>query len=190
MEWKNIMADSKQKEFKELTPLQQIHAVNDRIGLTESNDSTETYPAGRIQTPQDLLSLVGTTICLVISPISKNANVGNCLFLEWLVGAVVDIDEKPLTEESGFNTDDGQIILLKDTDKNDYISIKDFNIIPNAYNNHAAFIDRDSANSYALYRKMKFEVDDQIAEIVDNSYRYRISGDDIEKFQKADEENS
>ena len=170
------MSEENEVEFGDLTIEEKVKAVDDRIGNHD----------GRISDPRDLLGMEGNTIHMVISPFGKDNNLGNGIMLPWKVGKIADHRGNAVAEGSELTFDNGEKYVCYDFDDADKgISLKDFNIVPNSYNNHAAFISEEDANAYAMYRKMLFEEDTNIAEL-EGDYDPFFTGEDIERLVKSE----
>ncbi len=167
------------KDFSDLTFEERIEVVNKRLG----------NQPGRIKDPRELLKLVGETIYLVTSPFGKEQDIGTSFILTWEVGKVADHRGNAVTdnEEPSFS-DDEKYICYGYNDKKSALSLRDFNIVPNSYNNTAAFARKQDADAYAMYRKMMFAEDTSIAEL-EGGYSHYFNNDDIKRLLKADKEN-
>jgi len=167
------------KDFSELTFEERIEVVNKRLG----------DQPGRITDPRDLLKLVGETIYLVTSPFGKDQDIGTSFTLTWEVGKVEDHRGNSVTEDAelSFN-DDQKYICYGYNDEKSALSLRDFNIVPNSYNNTAAFARKQDADAYAMYRKMMYAEDTSIAEL-EGGYAHYFKNDDIKRLLKAEKEN-
>lgn len=165
-------------DFSQLTFEERIIEVDKRL---------ENQP-GRISNPKELLDLQGETVYLVTSPFGKDKNIGNCFILTWEVGVVSDHrgklvkKNKPLT----FNNDE-KYICSNYSNPDHFISLKDFNIVPNSYNNHGAFKTKEEANAYAMYRKMCYEEDPSINEL-EGDYAHWFTKEDVDRLLKSEQQ--
>jgi len=168
-----------EKDFSDLTLEERIDSVNKRLG----------NQPGRITDPRELLKLTGQTIYLVTSPFGKDQDIGTSFTLTWEVGKVEDHRGNPVTEDADLSFDDDQkYICYGYNDKKSALSLRDFNIVPNSYNNTAAFSEKQHADAYAMYRKMMFAEDTSIAEL-EGGYAHYFNQDDIKRLIKAEKEN-
>lgn len=168
-----------EKDFSDLTFDERIEVVDKRLG----------NQPGRIKDPRELLKLTGETIYLVTSPFGKDQDIGTSFTLTWEVGKVEDHRGNPITEdqEPSFD-DDEKYICYGHADTKSALSLRDFNIVPNSYNNTAAFAKKQHADAYAMYRKMMFAEDTSIAEL-EGGYAHFFNNDDIKRLLKAEKEN-
>lgn len=163
--------------FSELSFQEQVDVVNDRLGAEHID---------RIVTPQELLDLTGESIFVVLSPFGQEQDTGNGFVFEWVVGKIITQDFKEITSFDNviINDDTKYICVHKEDDryKPDFmaISLKDFNIIPNIYNNHSAFITLEGARSYVMYRKLKWKEDDVLIQLI-GEYNYWMTKEQIIK---------
>lgn len=178
------MSDDTIIEFDGLSFEEKIVAVDRRLNKV-SNEVT-----GRIRTPHELVPLQGQTIYLIISPHTTEKDIANCILLEWKVGTVQDHRGKlveagvPLSFEN-----DEKYICLGGDNPDHIISLKDFNVVPNSYNNNAAFSTKDAAEAYSVYRKMMYPMDPNIAELAsfdaDQTF-YFFRRTDVERLIEAE----
>lgn len=170
------MDDQENEKFDELTDDEKIQAVDKRLG----------NHGNRLSHPKQLLDLNGETIHLVLSPFAKEQNISNCMLLTWRVGDVVDHYGNKITPDDQITFENDKIYLCTDyDDPNQYISLRDFNIVPNAYNNHAAFKDRSEFDAYSVYRKMCFNEDPGLSEI-EGEYDYWVTTNELKEMIKAE----
>ena len=168
-----------EKDFSDLTLEERIDSVNKRLG----------NQPGRITDPRELLKLTGQTIYLVTSPFGKDQDIGTSFILTWEVGKVADHRGNEVTEDAELSFDDDQkYICYGYNDTKSALSLRDFNIVPNSYNNTAAFAEKQHADAYAMYRKMMFAEDTSIAEL-EGGYAHYFNQDDIKRLIKAEKEN-
>ncbi len=169
----------KDVEFSDLTFKERVEFVNKRLG----------NQTGRITDPRELLELTGQTIYLVASPFGKDQDIGTTFTLTWEVGKVEDHRGNPINKDQDLSFDDDEKYICfgyKETDA--ALSLRDFNIVPNSYNNTAAFAEKQHADAYAMYRKMMFAEDTSIAEL-EGGYAHYFKSDDIKRLIKAEKEN-
>jgi len=165
------------ENFFEMTMKEQIDVVNTRI-RGEHVD--------RIQTPQELLDLTGESIHVVLSPFGQQQDTGNGFVFEWVVGKVITQDFNEITsfDDVIFDDETKYICVHKEDDryKPDFmaISLQDFNIIPNTYNNHAAFSTLAGAESYAMFRKLTWGEDDVLKQLI-GEYNFWMTKEQITK---------
>lgn len=160
-----------QEEFSSLSLDERIATVGDRLGNQPD----------RITHPKELLSLRGEEIFIVISPFgdSGNEQIGNGTLLSIKVGDVKKHTGEQITEDSEISIDNDEKYLCFCYDNNEScISLRDFNIIPNSYNNHAVFTSEEAATAYMIYRKLQWEVDNNIMEL-EGDYTVFVTNDDI-----------
>ena len=166
-------------EFSDLPLEDRIRLVDERIG---------DHP-DRIKHPYDLLDLYGETIYLVVSPFGKDQEIGNCFLLTWEVGKVMEHRGAPVSKDVPLTFDDDEKYVCQGLSKTtNGISLKDFNIVPNSYNNHAAFTNAEAADAYAMFRKLQFMEDPSIAEL-EGDYAHWFTEEDIERLRKSEENN-
>ena len=105
---------------------------------------------------------------------------------DWAVGDVRDHRGNPVTVDAPLTFDDGEkyICFSAETPENG-LSLKDFNVVPNSYNNHAIFTTKVAAEAYIMYRKMMFAEDQSIAEL-DGDYAPYFTKDDVTRLLKAE----
>lgn len=169
----------KDVEFSDLTYDERVKFVNKRLG----------NQTGRITDPRELLDLTGQTIYLVASPFGKDQDIGTTFTLQWEVGKVEDHRGNAISRDKELTFEDDEKYICygyKDTDA--ALSLRDFNIVPNSYNNTAAFAEKQHAVAYAVYRKMTFVEDTSIAEL-EGGYAHYFKTDDIKRLLKAEKEN-
>lgn len=163
-------------DFQQLTLNEKVNAVNSRIGNPES----------RISHPNKLLDLYGKTIYLVISPIMNGMHISNGFILTWDVGEVKNSRNQRYSKDDEIITDGSEVYVCYDfNDRTKAISLRDFNIIPNSYNNHAAFPDKDSAEAYLLYRKMAYDSNSNFDSISTKGHAFYVTNEDIERYQES-----
>ena len=170
------MSESLEKDFSELTFVEKIASVDARTG-----DQPD-----RIKHPHDLLKLRGETIYVILSPFGKDDDIGTCFMIEWVVGEVKDHRNNLVTEDKELTFENGEkYICFSDETPENGLSLKDFNIVPNSYNNHAAFATKDAAEAYIMYRKMMFAEDQSIAEL-EGDYAPYFTSEDVSRLLKAE----
>ena len=143
----------------------------------------------RIKSPFDLLKLKGQRIFCVVSPFgNEEADIGTCFMVEWTVGEIKDQYGIPLEQVNDIDLSaKKKYICWSATEPKHGLSIRDFNIIPNNFNNHCAFTDKDSAESYMFFRKLQFTVDlalDQASE----KYPYYVTIEDVAKMLEIEQQ--
>lgn len=169
---------SNEINFSDLSYDEQVKEVDDRIG-----DHPE-----RIKSPYELLDIKGQTIYLVVSPFGKEQEIGNCFLLTWEVGDVIEHRGEPLTLDTPLMFDNDQKYICYSFSSPDHgLSLKDFNIVPNTYNNHAAFTSEDAAHAYVLYRKLQFAEDPSISGL-EGDYAHWFTKEDIARLRRSEEE--
>lgn len=172
------MTDQTEVKFADLTLDQRIEAVNGRIG---------DHP-NRISHPSQLLDLKGQTVYMVLSPFGKTENIGSAFLLEWVVGDIKDQLDNVITSGDEFVFDDEHRYLCYHDEQPDIgMSLRDINIVPNSYNNHAVFSEKESAEAYIMYRKMMFETDSSIEEL-EGDYVHYFTVEDIVRLRTIEEE--
>jgi len=171
------MTDSTEMDFSKLTLSEKIETVDERTGNQPD----------RIKHPYELLDLRGERLHIVLSPFGKENNIGTCFMIDWVVGDVKDHRGNEISKDIELSFDDDQkYICFHAEDNENGISLKDFNIIPNSYNNHLVFTTKEGAEAYSMYRKMIFKEDDSISEL-EGDYNPFFTTVDIERFNKAEE---
>lgn len=171
-----FMSESMERDFSELTLVERIASVDVRTGNQPD----------RIKHPYELLKLRDKTIYIVLSPFGKDDDIGTCFMFEWVVGEVTDHRGSPVTEDTELTFDNGEKYICFNGDKPENgLSLKDINIVPNSYNNHAVFITEEAAEAYAMYRKMMFAEDSSIAEL-EGDYAPFFTADDVARLLKAE----
>ena len=144
-------------EFQNLTPQERVDFIEARMGGTHSD---------RIASLVELFDLIGNTMYFVISPFgpSGNKNLGNAYVYEWKIGSIIKQDKIPILDRDELldpSLNDAYYCLY-DSDDFKAVNIMDLNIMPNIDNNHAAFSTKEAAEAYAVYRKLKWDVDPDI----------------------------
>lgn len=180
-----------EEEFKDLTLEERIEHVNNRLGGDHN----------RIQTLNELAALEGETIYLLLSPMgdtgnstdSKGGQVANCFFFTWKVGSVEDHRGNIITPESNITIDNNEKYLCyhygdEEGMEDCTFSCKDWNIVPNCYNNHAAFRNEEDMRQYMTYRKMAYELDDKIDEIDPHRFPFWLTRSEIEEMRRIEKE--
>ena len=164
-------------KFGDLTFEQKVEAVEARLG----------NQPGRIKTPHDLQKLHGQEVFMVLSPHGKDNNISNCFFDTWKVGKVMDHRGNEIQQDVPLSFDNDLKYVCSHYDEPKHIiSLKDFNVVPNNYNNHAIFSSKEDADAYSLYRKMCFGDDESIAEL-DGSYAPFFTEDDMKNLCEAED---
>jgi len=170
--------EQKEVDFSELSFEERIEAVNKRL---------DNQP-GRISDPRELLDLKGETMYLVTSPFGKDQDIGNCFILTWDIGTVTDHRGNLVERDRALAFDDDEKYLCGSHSNSDhFLSLKDFNIVPNSYNNHSAFRTKAEADAYAMYRKMCFAEDPSIAEL-EGDYAHWFTQEDVDRLLKSEKE--
>lgn len=148
--------------FYALSLEDRMDAVNERLGGIHPD---------RICTVQGLMDLIGETVYLVLSPFGQEQDIGNGFIYEWGVGPVTTVERNPIEAFDGADVDNIKLVceFFNPNKPEEYtaISIKDFNVIPNNHNNHCMFSSRDGVEAYAIYRKLKWQEDENLTEIKD-----------------------
>ena len=145
--------------FYALSLTERVDAVNEKMGGIHPD---------RISTVQDLIDLYGKTVYLVLSPHGQEQNLGNGFIHEWIVGRITTSEKMPISIFDELTVDDVKYVCEFLTDNpEDYraISIKDFNVIPNNHNNHCIFTSLEGVEAYAIYRKLKWQEDENLTQI-------------------------
>jgi hypothetical protein len=147
---------------------------------------------GRISTMAELLALKGEKIWLVSSPIDHNSGnepecTGSSFLISWTVGEIFDSKGKIVADSkefpkgknipkmSYFNNDSVRTWDEDGETKHLIISLRDYNVIPNHYTNHAAFTTENDANNYRMWLKMRYPLQKQL-ELLD---RRCINGNQV-----------
>jgi len=158
--------------FYDLSLAERVDAVNEKMGGIHPD---------RICTVQDLIDLQGETVYLVLSPHGQEQNLGNGFIHEWTVGRITTPEKDPIEVFDESTVDDVKYVceFLSD-DPDDYraISIKDFNVIPNNHNNHCIFTTLEGVEAYAVYRKLKWQEDENLTQIKEE-YDFWITDENI-----------
>lgn len=148
--------------FYDLSLAERIDAVNEKMGGLHPD---------RVSTVQELMELYGKTVYLVLSPYGQEQDIGNGFIYEWVVGGITTPapDKTPVEVFDESMVDDMKFVCeyLTDDPDEEYraIAIKDFNVIPNNHNNHCIFSSLEGVEAYAIYRKLKWEEDENLTEI-------------------------
>lgn len=164
-------------EYKDLNLNQRIEYVNNyRVGNHD-----------RIQTINELFHLKGQTIYLVMCPSQIDSKTfvkqsshgfksfheldkvpsGTCCILTWTVGDLRDISGRIIKPNEDIEIKN-QYFLYSFNKPHKAISCKDFNLIPNCYNFHAAFHTKGKAELYKNYRETYFEKSDRLERLMKN----------------------
>ncbi len=174
------MSETTEKEFQDLTLEERMAKVDERTG-----DQPD-----RISHPHQLLDIRGQKMFIVLSPFGKEDNIGTCFMIEWDAGDIKDHRGIIVTKETVLSFDEGEkYICYSSSDPDNGISLKDFNIVPNSYNNHAVFTTLEAAEAYIMYRKMIFAEDQSIAEL-EGDYAAHFTTDDVARLLKAEQSES
>ena len=172
------MAEDKKVDFESLPTIhEKIEAVDERLGNQPD----------RIRHPHELLDLQGEKIFLVLSPFGKEQNIGTCFILDWEVGEVKDHRGSLVQKgvELAFGNDE-KYVCYSSTNPDEGLSLRDLNIVPNNYNNHAAFLNKESAEAYAMYRKIAYAEDESIKEL-EGVYNHYFDVEDVKRLVKSEE---
>jgi len=171
-------------EFTDLNFDERIAEVDIRIG-----DQPD-----RIKTPLELLPFYGTTVYIVVSPYGKEQNLGTCFIWEWDIGDIKDQHGNILREGDEIDVAaKKKFICYSHSSPDKGISLRDFNVYPNNYNNHCVFPTMDAAKAYVMYRKVQFMEDEGIARL-DGEYSHHVTLDQVKRLlenekQMADSED-
>lgn len=158
--------------FSDLNFVERITEVDRRIG----------DQPGRIKSPLDLLSLVGQTVYIVVSPYGKQQDLGTCFIWEWDIGEIKDQYGKVLKEGDEIDiSSKKKYICYSYTSTEKGLSLRDFNVNPNNYNNHCMFSTRELAEAYVLYRKLQFMEDEGIARL-DGEYSFFVTLEQVKNL--------
>lgn len=173
-------------DFTDLTLAERVAATNQRLGEHQ----------GRISSIEELLEHQGEKIYMVVSPFGKSDqhDIGTCFIWEWSIGRVIDQYGQEMTSSAEVETPNEKgvyrrPILESATDPDNIISLKDFNVIPNNYNNHAVFVDQSKAHAYLMYRKVSFD-EMKTLEKLDGEYPYWFTHEHIKKFAEMEDQIS
>ena len=170
--------ETTERDFSSLSFEEKVAVVDQRIGNQPD----------RIKHPHQLLDLTGKTIYLVMSPFGKDENIGTCFKLTWDVGEVKDHRGNLVEKDKELTFDNNERYLCHSYANSDNgLSMKDFNIIPNGYNNNAAFVTEESADAYIMYRKMMFPEDSSLQELEGDFAAY-VTAEDIERLVKSEDQ--
>lgn len=168
------MTDSESKAFDDMNFMERVEDVDARLG-----DQPD-----RIRLPHELLDLEGQTVYMVISPQGQEKNLGTCFIWEWNVGRIQDHYGKALKADDEIDiTSKAKYLCYSSTHTDRGISLQDFNIIPNNYNNHAVFAALESAEAYHLFRKLQFPEDEGIARL-NNEYDPFFTQEHVDRLLK------
>lgn len=159
--------------FYALSLDERIEAVNERMGGIHPD---------RVCTVPELLDLYGKTVYIVLSPFGQEQDIGNGFIHEWVVGRVTTPEKEHIEVFDKDTVDDTKFVceyLTEDPDE-DYrvVAIKDLNVIPNNHNNHCMFSSLDGVEAYAIYRKLKWDEDENLTEI-NHEYDFWMKDDII-----------
>lgn len=161
--------------FYALSLAERVDAVNEKIGGIHPD---------RVSTVQELIDLYGKTVYIVLSPYGQEQDIGNGFIHEWVVGRITTPapDKTPIDvfDESMVDTTKFVCEYLSDDPNAEYraTAIKDFNVIPNNHNNHCMFSSLEGVEAYVLYRKLKWDEDENLIEIK-SEYDFWITDDSV-----------
>ena len=164
--------------FCDLTLVERIAEVDKRLG-----DQPD-----RIKSPLDLLPFTGQTIYIVVSPYGKEQDLGTCFVWEWDVGEIKDQHGDVLQESDEIDVvAKKKYICYSHTNPDKGLSLRDFNVYPNNYNNHCVFPSHESAKAYVLYRKLQFVEDAGIARL-DGEYSHHVTLEQVAKLLENEQQ--
>lgn len=139
--------------------------------VTYSDERLGDHP-DRIKSPQELLKYKGQNVYIVVSPFGNDENIGTCFIWEWDVGNITDHHGKKVTRKLKIDLSAKNRYLCYGVTHEDCgISLKDYNVVPNNYNNNCIFSTKDAAEAYVMYRKLQYAEDQSIANI-ENKYSH------------------
>lgn len=152
------MTGSQEKSFTAMDFAERVAYTDERIG---------DHP-DRIKSPKDLLKLKGQNIYVVVSPFGTEQNTGTCFIWEWDVGEITDQHNKKVTTKLKIDPfAKKRYICFGKTHTECGLSLKDYNVMPNNYNNNCIFTNRDAAEAYIMYRKLQYAEDKSLTNIED-----------------------
>lgn len=165
--------------WKNLNFEQRVELVQERLG----------HPTDMITDPRQLIDHAGEKLYLVISPFGQDEqDIANIIVFEWVIGEIKDHFDNLITHDTEIDPEiTTRYILYHHKNRENGISCRDFNIIPNGYNNHASFLSKDSAQAYALYRKMSFDQNDALKQVDDN-FIFFVNEEDVARLRESDQE--
>lgn len=168
------------KNFSEMTLDERVAVVNKRFGGEHPD---------RISTPAELIEIIGKPIFFVMSPFGNNQDIGNGFLYEWVADRLED-KEGALIESAdqvSLKDEEKYICINDNADIFKALSIKDFNILPNTYNNHAAFSTKEGAEAYVMFRKLQWSEDTTVNELV-NEYDFWMSDEQLKSTREKETE--
>ena len=170
------MSEENEVDFGNLSLDEKIAQVEQRTGNQPD----------RVKHPYELLALLGKKVYIVLSPYGKDDNIGTCFMIEWDIGEIKDHRGNSVTVDTELTFDNGEKYICYSSEDTEHgISLKDFNVVPNSYNNHAVFTTLDAAEAYVMYRKMMFSEDQSIAEL-EGDYAPHFTTEDVDRLLKAE----
>lgn len=159
--------------FTDLSYDQKVQQVDKRMN----------YPSGRIRTIHEMVTLYGTTIYIVGAMIftENSNNISTPAIYEWKVGNVEDIYGNHVQLNTVIS--DKLLYFIFHYDDNDYaLECQDINIIPNLYNNHAVFSNKDDANAYVIQHHMSCNIKQKT--YITENMNIGLSRNDIKEYWK------
>jgi len=163
------------EDFSKMSLSDRIQVVNERIGGDHPD---------RITQPNEVIDMIGKNVYFVISPLSQERNIGNATIYEWMVDRITSNDGTVIENVNQISLDDDErYICINDNIELKALSLKDFNIIPNIYNNHAAFISKEGAEAYAIFRKLQWAEDDSLSQLM-HEYDFWITDEQLKNIQE------
>lgn len=167
-----------EKSFDDMTFDEQIQNVQNRLGS----------PEGMITDPRELLDHKGKKLYIVSSPFSNKENISNCFVDEWTIGVIQDQNGNLVEKDKELSfADNEKYICFSHAEPDHGISLKDFNVVPNSYNNNGIFPTEELANSYMVYRKMMHaENHDQGIDDIRGNYDFWFTKTDVARLVEAE----
>ena len=140
------------EEFYKLTEQQRYELLDTRLGVH----------IDRVSSLDDLFNLKGSEVYLVFSPNTTKGQIGNSFMKLWVIGDIIDYHGNIVDNTKEIDKSSEIHYLCYDEIDDDLcFGLTDFNVLPNNYNNNAVFKSKEGAEMYIMYRKLKYDSEDQ-----------------------------
>jgi len=166
--------------FADMTLSEQIQVVNDRFMGNHPD---------RITQPSELFNVLGETVYIVLSPFGKDQDIGNGYIFDMSIDEIRSKDGEILNNYDVLSIDslENPVCICND-DEFKALCLRDLNIIPNIYNNHAAFTTRDGAEAYAMFRKIQW-LEEQSLIDMSNEFDFWMTDEQYNSDKKIIDKN-
>lgn len=170
--------------------------------IAETNRRLES-PVGRVKSPLELLDHRGKTMFVVLSQYhdgkrmfyNSSVEKTTLVFFEWHIGSVEDQFGHELNSEDCINDKfraesfQPRYLVYDFNDNQRTISCRDFNISPNWYNSHVAFLTWSDLEAYAEQQSQKYGHNFEPVDISKLPFYvdYTITRDEVERVAANEE---